>query len=163
MENARPRLRPVTDDDVDDVLALNERNVTALAPLTVDRLDLLRGWADRADVIDVAGRFAGFVLTMPPGTDYDSENYRWFTERYADRFAYLDRIVLHEDFRRRGLGSFVYDAVEAHAAPYTRMVLEVNVMPRNEASLAFHAHRGYLEVGRLGDHLHQVSLMEKPL
>jgi uncharacterized protein len=39
----------------------------------------------------------------------------------------------------------------------------VNLVPRNDASLAFHARRGYEEVGRLGDDAHLVSLMEKPL
>jgi uncharacterized protein len=46
---------------------------------------------------------------------------------------------------------------------YGRMTLEVNLVPRNEASLAFHERRGYAEVGRLGDQEHLVSLMEKPL
>ena len=42
-----PLLRPVTDTDAPDVLALNERNVEALAPLGEDRFAQLRGWADR--------------------------------------------------------------------------------------------------------------------
>jgi predicted GNAT superfamily acetyltransferase len=41
--------------------------------------------------------------------------------------------------------------------------LEVNLVPRNDVSLAFHDRRGYVEVGRLGDHAHLVSLMEKHL
>jgi predicted GNAT superfamily acetyltransferase len=110
----------------------------------------------------VDGAFAGFVVTFAPGTAYDSENYRWFTGRH-ERFYYLDRIVLHDDFRRRGLGSFVYDEMERVAAPYTRLCLEVNLLPRNDASLAFHDRRGYREVGRLGDDEHLVSLMEKSL
>ena len=104
-----PSLRPLTDGDVDDVLALNHRNVVKLAPLDVERLELLQSMADRVDVVDVDGAFGGFVITFEPGTAYDSENYRWFTERHGDGFYYLDRIVLHEDFRRRGLGGFVYD------------------------------------------------------
>jgi predicted GNAT superfamily acetyltransferase len=39
----------------------------------------------------------------------------------------------------------------------------VNLVPRNDASLAFHARRGYVEVGRLGEDDHVVSLMEKSL
>ena len=41
--------------------------------------------------------------------------------------------MLHEDFRRRGLGGFVYDEVERVAAPYGRLALEVNLVPRNDA------------------------------
>ena len=157
-----PDLRPLRDTDVTDVLGLNQANVTALAPMDEARLHELRGLADRFDVVDVDGVFAGFVVTFASGTSYDSENYRWFSERHR-QFYYLDRIVLADDFRRRGLGGFVYDEVERVAAPYGRLSLEVNLVPRNDASLAFHDRRGYVEVGRLGDEEHLVSLMEKPL
>jgi uncharacterized protein len=157
-----PTLRPLTPSDVDDVLALNERNVVKLAPLDAARLGEIRDWADRVDVLDVDGSFAGFVVTFGPGTAYDSENYRWFTERFDD-FYYLDRIVLHEDFRRQGLGGFVYDDVEETARKHGRLALEVNLVPRNDASLAFHQRRGYVEVGRLGDDDHLVTLLTKEL
>jgi uncharacterized protein len=156
-----PSLRPATDADVAAILALNARNVVKLAPMDAARLDELRGLADRVDVVDVDGGFGGFVITFGPGTTYDSDNYRWFTDRHGDGFYYLDRIVLHEDFRRRGLGGFVYDEVEAIARKHGRMALEVNLVPRNDASLAFHRARGYVEVGRLGDEDHLVSLLEK--
>ncbi|HET6627611.1 MAG TPA: GNAT family N-acetyltransferase [Nocardioidaceae bacterium] len=158
-----PTLRPVTTDDYDDVLALNEVNVEALAPMDRDRLVQLASRADRFEVVDVAGAFAGFVVTFAAGTAYDSENYTWFTEHYADRFYYLDRIVLSDRFRRQGLGGFVYDELEEVAAKYDRLALEVNLLPRNDVSLAFHEHRGFREVGRLGDETHLVSLMAKEL
>ena len=122
---------------------------------------MLRAAAERAEVIEVDGAFAGFVIAFAAGATYDSENFRWFSARYDD-FAYLDRIVLHEAHRRRGLGSFVYDVVEEDARRHGRLTLEVNLRPRNEPSLAFHAARGFMEVGRLGDEEHLVSLMEKP-
>ena len=158
-----PRLRPIHDDDVPIVLALNERDVELLSPLDETRLDQLRRWADRADVIDVGGAVAGFVLTFGAGTDYDSANYLWFTQRFGAGFAYLDRIVIAEQFRRRGLGRFVYDELEALALPSGRMALEVNVEPPNEGSLAFHGGRGYAELGRRGDPGHVVALMVKEL
>jgi uncharacterized protein len=167
MPTPLPTLRRVTEPDFDDVLHLNERNVELLAPMDRDRLVELEGWADRFDVMDVDGAFAGFVVTFGPGTPYDSENYRWFTERYGDHFYYLDRIVLEDRFRRQGLGGFVYDELEDVAAKYDRLALEVNLLPRNDVSLAFHQRRGYVEVGRLvnqaGDEDHVVSLMEKAL
>jgi uncharacterized protein len=157
-----PDLRPLRDTDVADVLALNAANVSALAPMGEVRLHELRSLADRFDVLDVDGGFGGFVITFAGGAAYDSENYRWFSARHR-RFYYLDRIVLHEGFRRRGLGGFVYDEIEKVATPYGRLALEVNLVPRNDPSLAFHAGRGYVEVGRLGDEEHLVSLMEKAL
>ena len=157
-----PDLRTLRDTDVADVLSLNHANVSALSPLDESRLRALRALADRVDILDVEGAFAGFVITFASGAAYDSENYGWFSARH-DRFYYLDRIVLAEGFRRRGLGGFVYDEVEKVAAPYGRLCLEVNLVPPNEGSLAFHASRGYVEVGRTGDDDHVLSMMEKQL
>lgn len=159
-------LRPVTPDDHAFVLDLNERNVELLSPVDGPRLQQLLGWADRADIIEHEGRRAGFVLTFAPGTAYDSANYRWFGERYGDRFYYLDRVVIDDGFRRHGLGRAAYDELEHVAAAYGRMVLEVNVEPPNEPSLDFHRARGYVEVARLGDQRgdHKVvALLERGL
>jgi predicted GNAT superfamily acetyltransferase len=155
------RLRPVADADVPGVLALNEAEVRMLAPMDEYRFHELRALAHRFDVVEVAGRFGGFVVTFAPGSAYDSENYRWFGDRHGERFYYLDRFVLDPARRRLGIGGLVYDDVERTAAAYGRMTLEVNLVPRNDASLAFHARRGYVEVGRLGDDEHLVSLLEK--
>ncbi|CAA9350076.1 MAG: hypothetical protein AVDCRST_MAG72-1388 [uncultured Nocardioidaceae bacterium] len=156
-------LRRIQDQDVDLVLGLNHHNVEALAPMDTGRLRDLDATADRFDVIDVAGEFAGFVVTFGPGSTYDSENYRWFADRFGERFYYLDRIVLDDRFRRRGLASRVYVEIEAVAAKYDRLTLEVNLVPRNEVSLAFHERRGYQEIGRRGDGTHLLSMMEKDL
>ncbi len=158
-----PALRPIRPADHAEVLALNEKNESLLAPMDEDRLAVLLRLADRADIVDVDGAFGGFVLTFAPGTTYDSANYRWFTDRHGDRFYYLDRIVLHPEYRRRGLGMLVYDEIELAARTYGRMCLEVNVEPANAASLSFHQRRGYVEVGRLGEDGHRVSMLEKDL
>jgi hypothetical protein len=158
-------LRPLTVADHDDVLALNERDVELLAPLDGPRLRQLVGWADTAAALEVEGVFAGFVLTFAGGSAYDGENFAWFCERYPD-LAYLDRVVIHEDFRRRGLGTRVYDELETGSGRPV-FALEVNIDPPNEPSLAFHHARGFTDVGRRtvphpsGDH--EVTMMVKHL
>jgi predicted GNAT superfamily acetyltransferase len=161
--SAAPTLRPIAEADVAAVLALNHRFVDVLSPLDAERLLWLVRLADRADVVEVNQQVVGFVLTMAPGRDYDSENYRWHARRFGDAFYYLDRIVIAEEMRRRGLAGFVYDAMEDVARGFGRMTLEVNVDPPNLGSLAFHERRGYLEVGRLGEPGHLVGLMAKEL
>lgn len=158
-----PTLRRIGPGDHADVLALNQANVSALAPMDAARLVELDRLADRFDVVDHDGEFGGFVITFGPGTTYDSENYRWFSERHGRGFYYLDRIVLASMYRRKGLGAFVYDEIEHVARRYGRLALEVNLVPRNDTSLAFHDRRGFTEVGRLGDESHLVALMEKQL
>jgi predicted GNAT superfamily acetyltransferase len=153
----------MVETDLPTVLALNHAHVELLSPLDEARLRLLIGWASRSDVIVCDGMVAGFVLVFGPGTAYDSPNYRWFTARYGQHFHYLDRVVVDDRFRRRGLATAAYEVIEAGAADRERLVLEVNVDPPNEASLAFHAARGYEEVGRLGEDGHVVALMAKAL
>lgn len=154
-------LRRITPDDHTDVLALNERNVEMLAPLDEVRLVELVTLADHADVIDVGGRFAGFVITFASGSAYDGENFGWFTSRFDD-FAYLDRVVVHEDFRRHGLGSKVYDELESTCGR-PLFALEVNLDPPNHASLGFHSARGFVEVGQRVSGGHLVSMFLKTL
>jgi predicted GNAT superfamily acetyltransferase len=159
-----PELRPILDRDVPDVLALNDANVSMLAPMDEEHLHRLQGLADRFDVLESDGAFAGFVVTFARDAAYDSENFQWFHERHgASDFYYLDRVVLHPQFRRQGLGGFMYDKIESAAAQHGHLCLEVNLVPRNEPSLAFHAGRGYVEVGRRGDEEHLLSMLEKRL
>lgn len=145
------------------VLALNEASVRELAPLDEARLEYILELALIGLVVEQDGEVAAFAIAVPPGTSYDSANYRWFAERY-ERFLYLDRIVVGAAHRRRGLGALLYDAMERAAQPFGRMVCDVNVQPRNDASLGFHAARGYEDVGRLahGD-VKTVALMCKEL
>jgi predicted GNAT superfamily acetyltransferase len=160
---AVPTLRPISEADVSAVLGLNHRHVDLLSPLNAERLLWLVGVSDHADVVEVDDDVVGFVVTMAPGSDYDSDNYRWFESHYGESFYYLDRIVIAEEMRRRGLAAFVYDAMEEIAHGFGRMTLEVNVDPPNIGSLAFHEHRGYFEVGRRREPGHLVGLMAKEL
>ena len=154
------RLRPIEPRDHAFVLDLNRIHQHLTAPLSQARLLELLGWTDRADVIEAEGRMAGFVFTFASGGPYDSTNYLAFGRLFAD-FTYLDRIVIDSAFQRRGLGSAVYDDLETTAG--SRMVLEVNIDPPNEPSLAFHEARGYRRVAEFGPPDHRVLQMSKEL
>ena len=90
-----------------------------------------------------------FALLMTPGVDYDSENYRYFERRGTD-FLYVDRIVVADSARNRGLGAELYRAVfdAARAEGRVEVTCEVNVDPPNPGSLRFHGRLGFTEVGR---------------
>jgi uncharacterized protein len=161
------RVRPLHAPDVPAVAALNEAEVPRLGPLGEAGL---RAHLVRCDVALVAetdeGGFAGFVLALAPGRDYGSENYRFFSERGTD-FLYVDRIAVVPSLRRRGVAAALSDAVEAAARAQGRaeVTCEVNLRPRNDASLAFHAARGFVEVGQQdtsGGRL-RVALLARPL
>jgi predicted GNAT superfamily acetyltransferase len=156
-------LRRISPADHPAVLGWNESNVSVLAPLDEPRLEELLGWVDLGCVIHREQQDVGFVLTFASGTAYDSENYRWFAKQYP-AFYYLDRIVIDPSVRRAGMATRVYDEIEERAAALAPvMCLEVNLDPPNEPSLAFHARRGYQEVGQHVATGHLVSLMVKEL
>lgn len=147
-------IRPIGAQDLATVLALNQGALEGVGTLDLDRLEWIIGLADNALVIEVDGEIAGFVITIAPRSTYDSINYTWFEERFTEH-CYLDRIVVAPSFRRRGIAALLYDEIEQNL-PVT---LEVYAVPPNDASLAFHAGRGYGEIGRLDQANGKVAAM----
>jgi uncharacterized protein len=158
------RLRELAPVDWPAVLALNHASVSELSPLDEERLGFVLSCANRAVVVqdEYDGEIVAFALAIAPASDYDSRNYAWFGERY-ESFLYLDRIAVGADRRRRGIGALIYDELEGAAAEFGRMVCDVNLEPRNDASLAFHRARGYREIGRLQHPGKLVALMCKEI
>ncbi len=155
-------LQPLRASDQADVLELNERFQHLTAPMDLDLLQHLDA-VGSVEVIRAEDRFAGFVVTLPRDADHDSGNLVWFQERY-DAFVYLDRIIVHEDFRRQGLAGRTYDEVEERTALTAPLLtLEVNIDPPNAASLAFHAARGFEQVGEREIDDHTVGMHVKRL
>jgi predicted GNAT superfamily acetyltransferase len=161
----RISIRELQRADHPRVLELNQASVQELSALDEPRLQYILALAHRSLVAasDDDGDVLAFALAIAPGTDYDSLNYTALAEMF-ESFLYLDRIAVADNARRKGLGSALYDAMEVAAAQFGRMVCDVNIEPRNDASLAFHAARGYREVGELAHgNVKTVALMSKEL
>jgi uncharacterized protein len=156
-------IRPLADADVNAVLQLNEESVTSLTPMDATQLQRYRLLTALTLVCEVDDEVAAFAIAYPPGTAYESINYLWQADRFAD-FIYLDRIAVGAAFRRRGIASALYDEIEKIATPHERMVCEIYSDPPNTESIAFHIARGYREVGHLLQaNGHECVMMEKPL
>jgi hypothetical protein len=142
-------VRPARRDELPAIHAINQAEVPAVSDLEPAALEWLFEAAARCAVAEIDGALAGFLLALRPGVDYPSENYRWFSARYDD-FWYVDRLAVAPDHRRRGVARALYADAErcARAVGAPRIACEVNVRPRNDASLAFHAELGFEEVGR---------------
>ncbi len=161
------QLRPFRVDDLDAVHAINQAEVPAVGEETADTLAHIATESVITIVAEVDGEAGGFCFVLAPGADYASPNYAWFTERYDD-FVYLDRVAIAPASQRRGIGRAMYAEVERLAAEYrpaaTDFLLEVNLKPRNDTSLTFHAELGFVEVGqREGADGKVVSMMSKSL
>lgn len=142
-------IRPAGEEDLPEILRLNAINVAVLAPLDRERLIRLGGMTELFQVVEADGKTAAFLIALREGQDYESVNYQWFAAHY-DRFLYVDRIVVAEEFRKSGVGRMLYDGVLAHARKIGAPVVtaEIDVEPENTASLRFHGSFGFCEVGR---------------
>lgn len=135
--------------DFDEVLRMNNENDPAVSWLERDELESDLVVAEHALVVgddDVKG----FCVTFASGLTRDlGVNYKWFTERYPD-FVYLDRVVIDAPHRSKRLGEALYREVERRIledAKTSLFTCEVNLRPRNDGSLRFHARMGFEQVG----------------
>jgi predicted GNAT superfamily acetyltransferase len=159
-------LRDVTPADLPAVVDLNRAAVDALSEASLEDM----AWFARVAVyfkVAVEGdALLGFLIAFTPHVQgYPSENYRWFQARYDD-FVYVDRVVVAEQARGRGLGRRFYEDLERFAqGRATRITCEVYLRPRNDGSLRFHAQLGFHEVGTLDikGGTKTVSLLCKPV
>ena len=141
-------IRETVAADLPAALDLNNRNDPAINSLDAPEIERLLGMAALALTAEVDGEFAGFCITFPPGVDYASLNYGWFSRNFDD-FVYLDRIAVDTAYRRLGIGRAFYShIVERFTGVFQYLLCEVNVRPRNETSLQFHDSIGFREVGQ---------------
>lgn len=141
-------LREAVLEDYPSILTLNEALVEFLSPMDKALLGRLHGQAELLQVAEENGVIAAFLLLLREGKDYDSENYRWFSQHY-EKFLYVDRIVVGVDFQHSGYGKLLYHLVFDHArcTGVPVVTAEVNLQPPNLPSLNFHKKTGFQEVG----------------
>ncbi|MBB36418.1 MAG: GNAT family N-acetyltransferase [Hirschia sp.] len=160
-------IREAVLEDADWFLALNAANTPAVGPLDIDRL---RALEDQSHAVMIAedgqGERLGALVVLAPGREYFSLNYRWF-ERELDSFLYIDRVMVAESGRRKGVGVALYaealELAEQHGAD--QLAAEVNITPPNPVSMAFHERMGFSRIGdqQLPDGKHVAMLTRKVL
>jgi len=142
-------LRDTTPGDLDTIHVQNQANVPAVGDVGRAQMDWFPGVAAAFRVAAIDGAIAGFLIALRLGVAYGSVNYAWFTARHDD-FYYIDRVAVDARVRQRGVARALYAdaAARARTAGAPLLACEVNLRPRNDASLAFHAAAGFAEVGR---------------
>lgn len=142
-------VRDIEKNDLDWLLALNNAAVPNVNHLERPDLEELLAIACYARLVQIDGDRLGALIGLWPGTDYASANYRWFSERYED-FFYVDRVIVADDARGKGLGRAIYADIQAFARKRTdKITLEVNSLPPNPVSMRFHLAAGFEPVGEL--------------
>jgi predicted GNAT superfamily acetyltransferase len=139
-------IRPLIVDDLDWVLALNNAHAQEVNALERGALAALVEVAERSLVVE--GRLA-FSIALGEGAPTQGPNHAWFQARYG-AFLYVDRIVVAPHARGRGLARQMYEELirDGGARP---LCCEVNLLPPNPASLAFHQRLGFQDCGEALD------------
>ncbi|HBK77984.1 MAG TPA: GNAT family N-acetyltransferase, partial [Gammaproteobacteria bacterium] len=140
-------IHPATIDDFAVIESLNNSVVNLTSPMDAERIQQLHAMSSYHRVIVQDSQLMAFLLVLGPDCDYNSVNYQWFDQHY-DNFAYIDRIVVRDGSRGRGLGTLLYENLFAWAISQQigNIVCEYNVEPLNEASRKFHNTLGFQEV-----------------
>jgi len=90
---------------------------------------------------------AGLVVVLSDQCSYDSDYYRWFTERY-ENFLYIDRVIVAASARGQGVARQLYQEIDRIAQERKlAVVADVYSDPPNVPSLALHRAMGFEEVG----------------
>jgi hypothetical protein len=152
--------------DFPELLALNEACVPHVNSIGEPEIALFSKEAHRFSKVVEDGKLAGFVIALTRGVAYESVNYQWFC-REIDDFLYIDRIMVHSDFRRRGVASLLYQYLEQVALDdnLQRLCCEVNLVPPNPDSLQLHLGLGFVQQAtqKTDGGTKEVSLLVKEL
>jgi predicted GNAT superfamily acetyltransferase len=134
-------------EEIDAILALSALHEVETSPLTPETLTHMLGQAFYSATAD--GGRDGYLICFDQDADYDSVNFQWFKTRYP-RFVYIDRVVVAAHARGQGIARRFYEALFDHArsAGHSQITCEINVLPPNPGSLAFHSALGFVEVGQ---------------
>jgi len=140
-------IRPFKPSDLETLHAINVASEPGVGAVSRDDLSKIIAGGICHVAANDADAPLGFLLTLGPGADYASKNYKWFDERYED-YIYVDRIALAPDTRGQGIGTRLYEhAFKAFTNAALLIGCEVNTAPPNPASLRFHKRLGFEEVG----------------
>ena len=97
--------------------------------MSSDEIEALLDFSSLAVGAHLDEILVGFVICLPPKTDYGSLNYAWFNSNYND-FLYVDRIAVRTQYQNRKIGTLLYDFVKAMPLRTGPITAEVNIHPQ---------------------------------
>ena len=148
--------------DISAIWEINQQGLPGTGEVTHEEIEGLLKLASFAVGIFEHEELLGFVICMPPGTQYASPNYSWFNDKY-DSFVYVDRIAVSEQHRNKSIGAHLYDfVVEIAKNIGAPVVAEVSLNPPNPGSMRFHSRFQFEEVGVLHHGTKSVTMLMRP-
>ena len=152
---------PYLTSDLEEIWNINQENIPEVGDVpNLDRLKKLIDWSSHLIVVR-DNDISGFIILMREGQNYDSLNYKFFNAQ-SFPFLYVDRIAIKDGHRRKGLGRMIYEkTIDIAKDLDVSTCCEVNTIPRNDPSLAFHDTFGFREVGTKDYDDHSVVYLTK--
>ena len=152
-------IKRLSKKDVPQIWQLNEDGLPWVGKVSETEIESLLEYSTLALGAFDGKSLHGFVICLPPKTEYSSLNYAWFEQRYDD-FVYVDRIAISSQHRGFGIGAQIYSKViESAEEKGVPVLAEVMKSPMNEASMHFHSAFGFVEVGTLVHEKYTVSML----
>ena len=146
---------------VSDIYIINQDNVPEVGSLdSIDQQKKLLSVSSYHSILLEDDELIGFAICFRESRPYWSENYKYF-ENKLDRFLYVDRIAIRNDYRRQGHAKRMYEDIFDFAGQDGLIVTaEVNTKPANQGSIRFHEYMGFKEVGVRSFDDHDVAYFE---
>ena len=146
---------------VSDIYIINQDNVPKVGSLdSIDQQKKLLSVSSYHSILLEDDELIGFAICFRESRPYWSENYKYF-ENKLDRFLYVDRIAIRNDYRRQGHAKRMYEDIFDFAdQDELTVTAEVNTKPANQGSIRFHEYMGFKEVGVRSFDDHDVAYFE---
>lgn len=151
-------IRPLSKDDIDSIWKINEDGLPGTGKVSRDEIEALLDFSSLALGAYYGKQLVGFVICLPPKTEYASLNYAWFNQRYSG-FLYVDRIAVATKYQNQKIGTMLYNFVKSSAQEKgIPVTAEVNIHPPNPGSMRFHSRHDFQQVGVLNHNEKSVAL-----
>ena len=149
-------IRELSGSDVQKMWEINEQGLPGTGKVDEQGLLNLLEYSEISVGAYEDGELLGYVICLPPATEYGSLNYAWFNENMAD-FLYVDRIAVAQIHRDKGIGSRLYSHIIEYSSK--QIAAEVSLNPPNLASMRFHGRFDFEKIGELHHETYSVNLM----
>ena len=149
-------------DFLNIIYDLNQSNTPEVGSLdSVKHLKSLLSQSSNNLFISLDNEIIGFIVCFREGSNYQSVNYKFFSKTET-KFLYIDRVVIKDLHRRKGIGKYLYSYIESISI-YENIPLccEVNIEPLNQPSIDFHINFGFHKIGSYDFDDHSVAYFKK--